>query len=126
MQKATEAEKRMHSICNNKFVLTSALIDTYQKYGELINIVQRVNSLPYERYDAFNHACEKMKEMHERVSHGECNEKSCRWPSYDKDLKILNDTGEYMGAPICHQYAGLNLSQGPLLYQAPQVPMKMP
>ena len=50
MQKATEAEKPMRSIHNVKFVLTlSGLIDIYDKYGELINAVQIVNSLPHER-----------------------------------------------------------------------------
>ena len=48
------AKKFMHSICNFKFVLTlSSLIDIYDKYGELINVIQKVNSLPHERYDSF-------------------------------------------------------------------------
>ena len=61
-EKAAEAEKFMHSICNFKFVLTlSSLIDIYDKYGELINVIQKVNSLPHERYDSFTHVCDKMK-----------------------------------------------------------------
>ena len=51
-----------------------------------------------------------MKEMHEKISHGECNEKSCRWPCNHKVLNNLTDTGEYMGVPICDQYPGFNLT----------------
>ena len=52
-ERAAEAKKFMH-FCNFKFVLTmSSLIDIYDKYGELINVIQKVNSLPRERYDSF-------------------------------------------------------------------------
>jgi hypothetical protein len=40
----------MNSICNVKFVLRlSGITDIYEKYGELVNVVQKVNSLPHER-----------------------------------------------------------------------------
>ena len=105
-EKAAEAEKFMHSICNIKFVLTlSGLIDIYDKYRELINVIQKVNSLPHERYDSFIHVCDKMKKMCETISHEKCNMKSCCWPCYHNDLKNLNDKGEYMEVPICDQHA---------------------
>ena len=44
-QNAADAEKLMNSICNVKFVLIlSGITDIYEKYGELINVVQKVNS----------------------------------------------------------------------------------
>lgn len=77
-QKAAEAEKLLNSICNVKFVLIlSGLIDLCDRYGELINVVQKVNSLPHERFDAFLHICDKMKKMPEKISHEECGSQSC-------------------------------------------------
>ena len=51
-QKAADAEKLMNSICNVKFVL-SAITDIYDKYGELVNVVQKVSYLPHQRFDNF-------------------------------------------------------------------------
>ena len=103
-QKAADAEKLMNSICNIKFVLTlSGIIDIYDKYGELITIVQKVNSLPHERFDAFIHVCDKMKTMSKKINHEDCDVtdgKSCSWATYHGDLKKLNEVGEYMGVPI--------------------------
>ncbi len=57
-QKAADAEKFMNSICNVKFILTlSGITDIYEKYGELVNVLQKVNSLPYERFDTFIYVC---------------------------------------------------------------------
>ena len=91
----------MKSICNVKFVLTlSAITDIYDKYGELVNVVQKVNYLPHERFDTFIHVCNKMKSMSERMNHEKCDVKFCSWPVYHRDLKELDNTGEYMGVPI--------------------------
>ena len=70
-QKAADAEKLMNSIYNVKFVLTlSAITDIiYDKYGELVNVVQKVNYLPHERFDTFIHVCNKTKRMSERMNH---------------------------------------------------------
>ena len=92
----------MNSICNVKFVLTlSAIIDIiYDKYGELVSVVQKVNYLPHERFDTFIHVCNKIKSMSERMNHEKCDAKFCSWPVYHRDLKELDNTGEYMDAPI--------------------------
>ena len=127
-EKAAEADKCMHSICNIKFVLTlSGLIDIYDKYRELIHVIQKVNSLPHERYDSFIHVCDKMKKMCETISHEKCNMKSCCWPCYHNDLKNLNDKGEYMEVPICDQHAEVspNVTRS-LGRQHTPMPMKMP
>ena len=98
-QKAADAEKLVNSICNVKFVLTlSAITDII--YGELVNVVQKVNYLPHERFDAFIHVCNKMKSMSERMNHEKCDPKFCSWPVYHRDLKELDNTGEYMDVPI--------------------------
>ena len=100
-QKAADAEKLMKSICNVKFVLTlSAITDIYDKYGELVNVVQKVNYLPHERFDTFIHVCNEMKSMSERMNHEKCDAKFCSWPVHHRDLKELDNTGEYMGVPI--------------------------
>ena len=101
-QKAADAEKLMNSICNVKFVLTlSAITDIiYDKYGELVNVVQKVNYLPHERFDTFIHVCNKMKSISERMNHEKCDAKFCSWPVYHRDLKKLDNTGEYMDVPI--------------------------
>ena len=101
-QKAADAEKLMNSICNVKFVLTpSAITDIiYDKYGELANVVQKVNYLPHERFDTFIHVCNIMKSMSEIMNHEKCDAKFCSWPVYHRDLKELDNTGEYMDVPI--------------------------
>jgi hypothetical protein len=50
-QNAADAENFMNSICNVKFVfrLISGITDIYEKYGELVNVVQKVHSLPHEK-----------------------------------------------------------------------------
>ena len=124
-QKAADAEKLMNSICNVKFVLTlSGIIDIYDKYGELINIVQKVNSLPHERFDAFIHVCDEMKKMSEKINHEECDVKACSWATYHSDIKKLDDAGEYMGVPIVdHMMKKGQLQQG--LWAEKQVQTKL-
>jgi hypothetical protein len=46
-QNSADAEKFMNSICNIKYV--SGITDIYEKYGELVNVVQKVHSFPHER-----------------------------------------------------------------------------
>jgi hypothetical protein len=49
-QNAADAENFMNAICNVKFVFRlSGITDIYEKYGELVNVVQKVHSLPHER-----------------------------------------------------------------------------
>ena len=113
-QKAVDAEKFMDPICNAKFVLRlSGITDIYEKYGELVDVVQKVNSLPYERFDTFIHVCNKMKNMSERMNHEKCDAKSFSWPIYHHDIKELDDTGEYMGVPIVddHDDEGPNVTR---------------
>ena len=113
-QKAADAEKLMNSICNVKFVLIlSGITDIYEKYGELINVFQKVNSLPHKRFDTFIHVCNKMKMMSERMNHDECEAKSCLWPTYHDDVKKLDDTYKYMGIPIVddHSEKGPNVTR---------------
>ena len=41
-----------------------------------------------------------MKSMSERMNHEKCDAKFCSWPVYHRDLKELDNTGEYMDVPI--------------------------
>ncbi len=115
-QKAADAEKFMNSICNVTFILMlSGITDIYEKYGELVNVLQKVNSLPHERFDTFVYICNKMKNMSQRITHEKCDAKSCYWPVYHGDLKKLDNIGELdnMGVPIVdtHNKEGPNVTR---------------
>ena len=51
---AKSAEYVLNKIKNKKFILTlCGIVDIYSKFSLIVSIVQKVNKLPYQRYDDF-------------------------------------------------------------------------
>ena len=63
----------MNKIYKVKFNLSlAALVDIYRAFRELFDILQIVNILPHEKFDSFNNSSQKLLEMPESVSLGDC------------------------------------------------------
>ena len=63
-EKAQEAEQYQVKIQNKSFcLLLSGLADIYEQYGVLVSQVQKVNLLPFQRFDKFTGHMEKMEKM---------------------------------------------------------------
>ena len=82
---------------NVEFLLTLAICaDIYNLYGAIINVVQEVNVLPYERLSKFEHEVNKMEIMKNCLKdHKKCievlgedtvKEKGCHWKCLHEDI----------------------------------------
>ena len=69
----------------------SGLTDVYGEFGSFVNIIQKVDILPHERYNGAIKILAKMVKMKNQLScHEKCMEnKSCLWPNYHEDKKNL-------------------------------------
>ena len=74
--KAREAEQLQQSIQNKKFaIVLCGLCDIYAKFSSLVNCLQKVNILPWQRLDTFNKCIVHMEEMVQNAkeeSHENC------------------------------------------------------
>jgi len=96
--------KRLHDMIKNKrFCMNlSGLTDVYGEFGSFVNIIQKVDILPHERYDSAIKILDKMVKMKNQLScHEKCMEnKSCLWPNYHEDQKKLNCNETYQNVRI--------------------------
>lgn len=117
-EKAADASRILNIIVNKKFCLfLSGIADIYDVFGILVNICQKVDILPYERYDEFNNVLRVMEIMAETLTdHFQClsristntsddlsseiKKAKCFWPRYHSDVKNLNETQKYAGVDI--------------------------
>ena len=77
-------------IKNKRFCMhLSGLADIYNMFGLFVNVVQKVNVLPHERYDNAIQVLDTMAKMKKLSSHEKCDNESCLWPSYHKDVKEM-------------------------------------
>ncbi|CAB4032571.1 Hypothetical predicted protein [Paramuricea clavata] len=104
-EKAQQAEQYQVKIQNKSFcLLLSGLADIYEQYGVLVSEVQKVNLLPFQRFDKFTDHMEKMKKMVKCLSdHNNCGKDKCFWPHYHKNKPgILN--GQFVGTQIIEDH----------------------
>ena len=77
-EKRNDARRLQGLIQNKRFCLhLSGLADIYDMFGTFVNMVQKVNVLPYERYDNSMKVLDKMAKMTNLHSHDQCNENQC-------------------------------------------------
>ena len=80
--KASHANDMLKKIDNKKFLLSQAgLCDIYSVFSVVVCDLQKVNQLPFERYDEFQKKLQTFQKMTETVSdHSKCDETNCTWP----------------------------------------------
>ena len=72
-EEADNAAAFRAQIYNKKFVLRlTGLCDVYNVYGNIANILQKVNTLPYEKFDLFHKLLTKLRNMIKSVDLSEC------------------------------------------------------
>ena len=100
-EKAAEAAQILCSILNKKFCLTlSGDADIYDSFGLLVNLLQTVDLLPYERFNRFKEVLKRMSDMGKTLSdHSLCGTK-CFWPRYHVDSKSLSDENMFLEVEI--------------------------
>ena len=88
-------------IQNKSFcLLLSGLADIYEQYGVLVSEVQKVNLLPFQRFDKFTGQMEKMVKC---LSDHNCGKDKCFWTHYHKNKPgILN--GQFIGTQIIEDH----------------------
>ena len=68
-------------------------------FGTLVNVIQKVNVLPHERYDNFIKVLDKMVEMNHHLR-DECIDEKCLWPRFHADKNELVRNGTYQNVRI--------------------------
>ena len=71
---AKSAEYVLNKIKNKKFIMTlCGIVDIYSKFSLIVSIVQKVNKLPYQRYDEFFSVVNSLEKMKRALNnHSEC------------------------------------------------------
>ena len=116
--KAGDALRLHNKIVNKKFcMLLSGAADIYDMFGTLVNLCQKVNILPHERYVYFINIMFKFQIMIDTIDHKECIKISrdkavadkkdpkttkveCLWPRYHNDLIEIKESGSYRSIEI--------------------------
>ena len=102
--------RRLLKLINNKqFTMElSGISDLYDQFGKLVNIVQQVNLLPWERYDQALDQIMVIESMEEAMSHDRClsSGDKCLSPRFHTDQETLESQETYMGARIQEDFPG--------------------
>ena len=94
--KAKEAEELQLSLQNKKFaIVLCGLVDIYNKFGQIVENLQKVNTLPWQRLDLFNKHVKDLEKMLEILKkkengHEQCKEETKR--EQEKDSKEKSGT----------------------------------
>ena len=100
-EKRNDAKRLLNVTQNKRFSLhLSGLADIYDMFGLFVNIVQKVNVLPHERYDDSMKVLDKMARMKNLQAHDQCNANQCLWPRYHADVKEILEDGTYQKVKI--------------------------
>ena len=129
-KKAEDASSLKAKLHNQRFLLRVAgEADLYDCYGTIINILQNVNMLPFERMEKFRESVKKMMEMARTVIYDECQScqpqpqpqlpqlpqaggsegptampattpGKCQWPEFHSAIRSLTNKGEIKGVVV--------------------------
>ena len=115
-KKGLEARELKGRLLNKEALLTLAgLCDHYEVFGELVNIVQEVGTLPHLRYDKFNAVLVKFRKMVNHFEDSDCEgNRQCLLKHFHSSVKSLQADGSIQSIPIIDnlpvQAAGLSSS----------------
>ena len=94
-EKADNVGKIKRRISNKKFaVRLCGVTDIYKVFGQIVGVLQSVNSLPFQRYDQFQTLLKVLEEMcsGESVSdHSKCQTDKCLWPKLHSKMSFIVD-----------------------------------
>ena len=110
-EKADKAAGLLSKILNLKFLLQLAIVcDVYKHFGACINLLQKVNELPHERFDKFEVGCiQRLSLMKVRVGSESCpcagevegeEASRCSWPVLHKLVKQYRSGGNVAGVLV--------------------------
>ena len=85
------AKDMLKKINNKMFLLsTGGALDIYTIFSIIVCDLQKVNQLPFERYDTFQKLCKTLIKMTETVSdHLLCEDSNCSWPTLHRDRSSI-------------------------------------
>ena len=92
--KAQKASRMLKKLRNKHFILSLAgLVDIYSTFSAIVCYVQKVNILPFQRYDVFQDYLKHFQTMLDQIGdHSLCkhnNKEKCSWPNFHKDEKNI-------------------------------------
>ena len=90
----------MSSLC------LSGCADLYDVFGCLSNVCQKVDLLPFERYDQVQAVIKNVNKMYEAINHLNCTVDDCKWKRYHSDIDVINTTNQYMDCSVGHVNIG--------------------
>ena len=115
-KKGQEARELRGRLLNEETLLFLAgLCDLYEVFGELVNIVQEVRTLPHIRYDKFSAVLDKLKKMVDHFEDSDCDGNSqCQLQHFHSSVQSLQAGGSIQSIPIMDKHpvraAGLSVS----------------
>ena len=126
-KKAQIASEVQGKIFNWQFALSlSMVIDVYKVYRKVSCILQKVDILPHNKYDAFKRLLATYKDMINTVSYSDCPcmlldtedkfwnevvEEVCMWPRFHQDICTALHSGTYQNINMgMVEWSGLDLA----------------
>ena len=89
-ERAENAEQIEKKISNKKFaVRLCGVTDIYKVFGQMVGVLQSVNSLPFQRYDKFQTLMGVLEKMSVMADHTECPKESCLWPNLHSKVDLI-------------------------------------
>ena len=83
-ERADNAEHMERKISNKKFaIMLCGVTDIYKVFGQIVGVLQSVNSLPFQRYDRFINLLKVLESMSNGsiADHSKCFRDNCLWPN---------------------------------------------
>ena len=125
-KRAEDASTLKGKLHNQRFLLRVAgEADLYNCYGTIINVLQSVDMLPFERMEKFRASVQRMMEMARTVIYDECQpcqaqpqlpqlqaqaegsegstSVKCQWPEFHAAIRSLTNKGEIKGVVVVDQ-----------------------
>ena len=107
--KAEEARTVSRKINSWVFSLClSGCADLYDIFGCLSNVCQKVDLLPFERFDKIQSVIRTISKMYMTIEHTNCHANDCKWKRYHADLISMNTHNRYMDCAIDHVSMGIS------------------
>ena len=111
-QEARELRGRLFNV--ESLLLLAGLCDLYIVFGDLVNIVQEVRTLPHIRYDKFRASLDKFGNMVEHFEDSDCEGTGCELKNFHSSVQSLRASGTIQTIPILDEEpvraAGLSVS----------------
>ena len=89
--KVIYASNMLKKIDKKKFIISlTGLVYIYSHFSVIVNELQAVNKLPFERFDKHQELCNDLKKKVATVDdHTQCDSKKCSWPKLDKSKEDI-------------------------------------